>query len=114
MGAREKLTDLIADLVRIETENPPGNEEARVEFIVDWFESHDIEATLVQEPYEDRPQAVATVGEGDPTLVLNCHINVVLAGDLEQWTHDPYEAEIEDDHLYVRGSVDMKGGVAVG
>ncbi len=114
MAVREELSELIADLVRIETENPPGNERACAEFIVDWFESHDIEATLVDEPYEDRPQAVATVGEGDPTLVLNGHIDVVPAGDREQWTHDPYAGEIEDGHLYGRGSVDMKGGVAVG
>ena len=114
MAVREELSELIADLVRIETENPPGNERACAEFIVDWFESHDIGATLVDEPYEDRPQAVATVGEGDPTLVLNGHIDVVPAGDREQWTHDPYAGEIEDGHLYGRGSVDMKGGVAVG
>ena len=114
MGTRDELNELISALVRIETENPPGNERACAEFIVDWFESHDIEATLVDEPYEDRPQAVATVGEGDPTLVLNGHIDVVPAGERDQWTYDPYAGEIEDGHLYGRGSVDMKGGVAIG
>jgi succinyl-diaminopimelate desuccinylase len=59
---------------------------------------------LVHEPYEERPQAVATVGAGDPTLVSNSHIDVVPAGDLEQWTHDPYAGEIQDGQLY--------GGVA--
>jgi succinyl-diaminopimelate desuccinylase len=114
MATREDLAELVAELVRIETENPPGNERACAEFVVEWFNEHGVDAELIHEPYEDRPQAVAIVGEGDPTLVLNGHIDVVPAGDSEQWDHDPYGAEIEDGHLYGRGSVDMKGGVAVG
>jgi succinyl-diaminopimelate desuccinylase len=114
MATREDLNELVAELVRIETENPPGNERACADFVVEWFEEHGVDATLVHEPYEDRPQAVAIVGEGDPTLVLNGHIDVVPTGDPEQWDHDPYGADIENGHLYGRGSVDMKGGVAVG
>ena len=111
---RTELTDLIADLVRIETENPPGNERACAERVVDWFEERDIDAELVDEPYPDRPQAAARVGEGSPTLVFNGHIDVVPAGDRDQWTRDPYGAAVEDGRLYGRGSVDMKTGVAVG
>lgn len=111
---RDDLTDLIADLVRIETENPPGNEAACAEYIRDWFTERDIEVTFVREPYTDRPQVVASIGESDPTLVLNGHIDVVPAGNRSEWNHDPYDAEIENGTLYGRGSADMKTGVAVG
>lgn len=114
MDEREELTELVAELVRIETENPPGNEEPCAEFVVEWFEERGVDATLVPEPYEDRPQAAATVGDGDPTLVLNGHIDVVPAGDRDEWEYDPYGGKIEDGYLYGRGSVDMKAGVAVG
>jgi len=50
----------------------------------------------------------------DPTLVLNGHIDVVPAGDREQWSHNPYGAAVEDGTLYGRGSADMKTGVAIG
>ncbi|WP_409348425.1 M20 family metallopeptidase [Natronorarus salvus] len=108
------IRELLSDLVRVETENPPGNEAACSERIVEWFGEREIDAKLVPDPYEERPQAVATVGEGEPTLVLNGHVDVVPAGDRSQWSHDPYGAEIDGDRLYGRGAVDMKAGVAAG
>lgn len=110
----EQLADLIGDLVQIPSENPPGAEKQCAEFIADWFERRDIDATLVSEPYPDRPQVVAQVGDGAPTLVLNGHLDVVPAGALEEWTYDPYAAHVEDGVLYGRGSADMKTGVAIG
>jgi succinyl-diaminopimelate desuccinylase len=109
---QNELAALVADLVRIETENPPGNEGRCAEYIADWFEDRNIEATLVREPYPDRPQVAARIGDGDPTLVLNGHIDVVPAGDREEWSHDPYGADVEDGSLYGRGSADMKTGIA--
>lgn len=114
MDRQAELTELIGSLVAIETENPPGNERACAEFIANWFNDRGVEARLVSKPYEDRPQVVAQVGNGDPTLVFNGHIDVVPAGDRTEWSHDPYGADVEDGSLYGRGSVDMKTGVAVG
>ncbi|MFD1646685.1 M20 family metallopeptidase [Haloarchaeobius litoreus] len=111
------LAGLAAVLVSIESENPPGNERACAEYVHDWFDRHDIEATLVEEPDPDRPQVGARVGGsgdgGGPTLVLNGHLDVVPAGDHDEWTYPPYEGTVEDGRLYGRGSVDMKTGVAV-
>ncbi len=114
MPIESTIRELLSDLVRVETENPPGNEAACSERIVEWFGEREIDAKLVPDPYEERPQAVATVGEGEPTLVLNGHVDVVPAGDRSQWSHDPYGAEIDGDRLYGRGAVDMKAGVAAG
>lgn len=110
----EEYISVVSNLVKRESENPPGNERACAEYVVEWFSERDIDATLVSEPYEDRPQAVAVVGEGDPTVVLNGHIDVVPAGDRDQWSYDPYGATIDDGYLYGRGSTDMKTGVALG
>lgn len=113
-GTVDRCASLISELVQQETENPPGNERTCAEYIVDWFETRDISAELIDKPYEDRPQAVARVGNGDPTVVLNGHIDVVPAGDRNQWSYDPYSPTVEDGYLYGRGSVDMKTGVAIG
>ena len=107
------LEELIAELVRRESENPPGNERACAEYIHEWFDHHGIESTLVAEPDETRPQVGARVGDGSPALVLNGHVDVVPAGDVDAWTNDPYEPVIEDGRLYGRGSVDMKAGLAL-
>lgn len=110
----DELSSLIGELVSRETENPPGNEDRVAEFVHEWFDDRGIDATLVREPYEDRPQVAARVGEGSPTVVLNGHIDVVPAGNREKWSHPPYGADVEDGKLYGRGSADMKTGVAVG
>ncbi|GAB3328661.1 M20 family peptidase [Haloplanus rallus] len=113
-GARSsELVELVSDLVSIESENPPGNEKPAAEFVANWFEEEGIEVETVTKPFEDRPQVVARVGSGDPTLVLNGHTDVYPAGDRSGWDHDPYGAEIEDGKLYGRGSVDMKLGLSL-
>ena len=43
---------------------------------------------------------------------FNGHTDVVPIGRREDWTHDPFGAEIKDGFLYGRGSTDMKSGVA--
>lgn len=55
----------------------------------------------------------ATRGDpSQPTLCFAGHTDVVPTGDTSQWTHPPFEAHIENDWLYGRGSADMKGALA--
>jgi succinyl-diaminopimelate desuccinylase len=134
---------LARELVRVPSENPPGEERAVAAYIVDWARAHDLDATLLDTPgHPDRPNAVVAVGDTGandagsgndaeaavdasatgPTLVLNGHTDVVPAGDPEVWTHDPYAADVviepdgaggEREVLYGRGSADMKTGLAL-
>lgn len=46
-------------------------------------------------------------GEGDETLGLFCHMDVVPAGD--GWDTDPYVPVIKDNKIFARGSSDDKG-----
>ncbi len=47
---------------------------------------------------------------GGRSIILNCHIDVVPAGDPEQWELDPFSGKVEDGKMYGRGVTDMKGG----
>ncbi|MFC7165200.1 M20 family metallopeptidase [Halospeciosus flavus] len=113
-GRVPDVVDLARELVRLDSENPPGEEAACARFVHDWFAERGVDTELVEEPIPDRPQVAARVGEGDPTLVLNGHLDVVPADDPAEWTHEPYAAEVEDGRLYGRGAADMKSGLAVG
>ncbi|MCW8172413.1 M20/M25/M40 family metallo-hydrolase [Natrialba swarupiae] len=59
------------------------------------------------EPARDQPR----LREGQ-SLLFNGHVDVVPAGDVEQWSFDPYAGEVADGRLLGRGASDMKGGVA--
>ncbi|MGG1554153.1 peptidase [Paenibacillus ferrarius] len=49
---------------------------------------------------------------GGRSLLLNGHVDVVPAGSLAQWEHDPFSGAVVDGKLYGRGATDMKGGNA--
>ena len=61
-----------------------------------------------------RPNVIAVIHGDRPgrTLMFEGHTDVVMEGDLENWTVDPFGAEIVDGRLYGRGAADMKSGVA--
>ena len=51
--------------------------------------------------------------KGHPrTFGFNGHTDVVPVGDRDDWSADPFGAEVRDGWLYGRGSTDMKSGVA--
>ena len=50
---------------------------------------------------------------GGPSLAWNGHLDVVPAGSLDTWRHDPWAGDIDDDgRLVGRGAADMKGPIA--
>ncbi|MGI6696275.1 MAG: Sapep family Mn(2+)-dependent dipeptidase [Christensenellales bacterium] len=50
---------------------------------------------------------IVEYGEGPKTLGVFCHLDVVPAGS--GWSFDPFAAEIHEDRIYGRGSMDNKG-----
>ena len=53
------------------------------------------------------------LGEG-PTIVLNCHLDIVPAGPTETWTHPPFSGHIDESRvIFGRGAMDDKAGVAL-
>lgn len=54
----------------------------------------------------------ARFGNSDPLLVFAGHTDVVPPGPLDQWTHDPFEPTIDNNHLFGRGAADMKSSIA--
>jgi len=109
----EAFATLLRELVCIESENPPGNEADCARFVHDWFREREIDAELLTEPYPDRPQVAATVGSGEPTVVLNGHLDTVPVGDPALWEHPPFGGERVGDRIYGRGSADMRAGLTI-
>jgi acetylornithine deacetylase len=113
-GQITELTQLLAELVRINSTNPDlmvdgAGEREIARYIAAWADLHGLEAHLV-EPVVGRPSVVivARGTGGGASLLLNGHIDTVGVSGMA----DPFGARIEDGKLYGRGAYDMKGGVA--
>ncbi|WP_368652877.1 peptidase [Ornithinibacillus sp. 4-3] len=65
-----------------------------------------------RETFENSPNVVGVLKGtgGGKSIILNGHVDVVPAGDIEQWNEPPYSGSIVDGKMYGRGVTDMKGG----
>jgi len=108
----DRPVELLQALVRFDTTNPPGDERDCVE----WVESLLASAGFSTETYAndpDRPNLVARLSGGDaPALMLYGHVDVVPT-EGQDWTHPPFDAVVDDGFVWGRGTLDMKGGVAM-
>lgn len=90
-----------------------NNNEAEVaDYYAKLLQTHGIDSTKINYQ-EGRDNLVATIKKGNSKKVLGLsgHMDVVDAGDESQWKFPPYEAVIDDNKLYGRGSTDMKSGL---
>jgi acetylornithine deacetylase/succinyl-diaminopimelate desuccinylase-like protein len=112
VSLREEATELLQELIRLDTVNPPGNETRAAELVRSYLEESGVSCELyAKEP--ERANLVARVpGSGDgPSLALLSHTDTVLA-DASEWQVDPWSGELRDDEIWGRGALDMKGQVA--
>jgi len=104
---REYL-DLFQSLIRLDTSNPPGNEEIAVRFLKEKLEAEDI-ACQVVEAGPGRWNLMARIPGEKPTakpIVFLSHLDVVPAkGD---WKFPPFEAKMDGSMIYGRGTLDTK------
>jgi acetylornithine deacetylase/succinyl-diaminopimelate desuccinylase-like protein len=116
---REPEVAFLAELVRIPSDNPPGDCTAHAERAAALLQ--DLGFTVERHPVPaDVAQAAGMIaatnlivrhsfGPG-PTIALNAHGDVVPPG--EGWTHDPYGADIEDGWMIGRGAAVSKSDFA--
>ena len=105
-------TELLQELIRFDTTNPPGNEGPCIEFLRVLLEDAGCE-TQVYEKEPGRPNLVSRIaGGGAPPLLLQGHVDVVTTTG-QNWTHPPFDGPLEDGYVWGRGALDMKGGVAM-
>ncbi|MDR2381906.1 MAG: M20/M25/M40 family metallo-hydrolase, partial [Bifidobacteriaceae bacterium] len=107
-----ELRGLLRDLVRADSQNPPGNEAGTAQLVANCLAQAGWGVEL-QELEPGRPNVVARLaGQSPAALMLNGHLDTVKIGDLGLWATEPLGGEVIDGNLYGRGACDMKGGLA--
>jgi acetylornithine deacetylase/succinyl-diaminopimelate desuccinylase-like protein len=109
----EALRHFLA-ILRLDTQNPPGNEVLVVDYLKGVLQEAGIE-TEVFALDPQRPNLVARLrgtGARRPLLVMG-HTDVVTV-DAAKWKHPPFSATREGGYIYARGSQDDKPSVVAG
>ncbi|HFR3410809.1 TPA: ArgE/DapE family deacylase [Streptococcus suis] len=111
MVTKEEAVQLLQDMIQINTEN--DNEEELARYIQEFLSAHGIESELV-EFAPRRASLVAEISNGPgKKLGLTGHLDVVSAGNAEDWTHSPFSGFVDENKiLWGRGASDMKSGLA--
>lgn len=109
---QDRPAELLQQLLRFDTTNPPGNERECIEWIRGLLEELGCEVRILARE-EARPNLIARIaGRGAaPPLLLQGHVDVVAARG--QWRHEPFAGDIAEGYVWGRGALDMKGGVAM-
>jgi succinyl-diaminopimelate desuccinylase len=109
----DEMARLLAELVSIPTENPPGkNYGACADLLEKVLRGHGLDCERVAAPNQERDggetlvSLLAGYGRGERTLYFHGHYDVVPAQSAEQ-----FQPVRKEHFLFGRGSCDMKGGI---
>src|SRR5881398_1894955 len=105
----------LADLIKINTSNPPGNEQVAAMYIAgilarDGIKADVLDMTPGRSAVVARLQSSA-VAQPSKALLLVAHIDTVPV-EKSRWTVYPFGAVVKDGYLYGRGAIDDKGMLA--
>lgn len=117
---QEAETRFLAEIVKIPSDNPPGDCDRSAAAVAALLEGlgFTVERRKVPDDLVRANGMISatnliarkTFGKGGPTIALNAHGDVVPPGT--GWTHDPYGAEIVDGWMVGRGAAVSKSDIA--
>ena len=106
--------DLLSELIRIDTSNPPGNENKIAEFLANRLRPLGLDIHIVATPEPGKSHFIARLkGDGSQKPVLLAAHADVVGVEREKWTVDPFAGIVRNGYVYGRGAIDFKGGLAV-
>jgi acetylornithine deacetylase/succinyl-diaminopimelate desuccinylase-like protein len=109
---QDRPAELLQQLLRFDTSNPPGNERECIDWIGGLLGDLGCEVRiLARDPA--RPSLIARLPGGGRAapLLLQGHVDVVPARG--SWRREPFAGDLHDGYVWGRGALDMKGGVAM-
>ena len=114
IAAEHPTADLLGEILRVDTSNPPGHEAELAALLAAKFKPLGFEIDIIPTPETGKAHFIARL-KGDGTqkpILIAAHADVVGV-EREKWSVDPFAGVIKDGYVYGRGAIDFKGGLAV-
>jgi len=109
----QRPAELLQQLIRFDTTNPPGNEAECIAYINYLLTEAGFETNILARDPMRSNLVTRLAGQGNAApLLLYGHIDVVTTEN-QQWQHPPFEGIEANGYIWGRGALDMKGGVAM-
>ncbi|MCH8206047.1 MAG: M20/M25/M40 family metallo-hydrolase [Chloroflexi bacterium] len=105
-----EATEILSRYIRIDTSNPPGDEDAAADFLRDLLADEGVDAVRYERA-RGRANLIARLDAeqpvGPPLLLLH-HMDVVPA-TASNWSLPPFGGVVSDGYVWGRGAIDDKG-----
>ena len=112
MTNKQRLVRLAQRLVRINSENPPGDERAVAAFVAGTLKRAGLRPRRIRfSPKRDNVLAVLKGRSARSSLLITPHLDTVPAG--RGWRVKPFSGVVRQGRIYGRGATDCKGNLAV-
>ena len=111
MVNKTKLIQLTRRLIRIDSQNPPGDEFAIASFVKDYLKALNLKPKIYE--FKKRRTNVLVTLKGRKqkrSLLITPHLDTVPKG--RSWSFDPFAARIHQGKIYGLGATDCKGNLA--
>jgi acetylornithine deacetylase/succinyl-diaminopimelate desuccinylase-like protein len=110
MSVSSEVDTLCSALIRFDTTNPGRAERPAAEYVATLLAEAGLEPVIL-EAQPGRTNVVARIAGTNPArpgLLVHGHLDVVPA-EAADWSVHPFSGEIDDEFIWGRGAVDMKG-----
>jgi len=109
---QQRLIKLTQELIRIDSQNPPGNEKKICGFVKKYLHNLGLQSRVYAFK-KGRPNILAGLkgANNKHTLLITPHLDTVPSG--KNWNFDPFGALIRDGKIYGLGATDCKCNLAV-
>ena len=114
LSAQDPTAELLRELIRIDTSNPPGNEAKVAEFLKAKLAPLGFQIDIFPTPEAGKAHFIARLkGDGSKRPILLAAHSDVVGVERDKWSVDPFAGVEKDGAILGRGAIDFKGGLAV-
>lgn len=112
--AATPTADLLVELIRADSSNPPGRTAQLDELMAAKLKALGFTVEIVPTPDAGKSHLIARLkGDGSARPVLLASHGDVVGVERDKWTVDPFGGVAKDGYVWGRGAIDFKGGMAV-
>ena len=108
---RDYVVSMLSNMIRINSENPPGREEELASYVAERLAELGLKAWI--DRFQARANAIGSIKIGNGgKIMLVSHLDTVPAEERDLWKIPPFSGAVKDGKVYGRGAADAKGCIA--